>query len=326
MHFFRLNFTVKKSVSHLFFVFFLFFFISSIIFLINPSLTFADVEYPDYNSFVNDYVGVIDSNSKIQIEQLCIDVEKNTGAEIAVAVIDSLQGITIEEYAVKLFEKWGIGKAKEDNGVLLLIAIQDRKLRIEVGYGLEGAITDIEAGDIIDDVIVPRFKEGNYSLGIYEGIAAIANKIYEEYGQDTLIETGKTAGGQNIFAGFLDFLGGCKSFYFCCIPVFLIAFLVSGIRNLLRRKCPKCRKFKMKIKRTVIQEPTYTSDGKMLEERTCAYCGYHDQKIIKLPKKEKTSYGGFFAGGSGGFSGGGGGGFGGFGGGSSGGGGASGGW
>ncbi|MBM3708079.1 MAG: TPM domain-containing protein [Actinobacteria bacterium] len=323
MHFFRLNITIKKT---LFYFSFLFFFISSILFFVNPQAIFSDVEYPDYTSFVNDYVEVIDSDSKNQIEQMCIEVEQNTGAEIAIAVIDSLQGITVEEFAVELFEKWGIGKAKEDNGVLLLIAIQDRKLRIEVGYGLEGAITDLEAGDIINDIIVPRFKENNYSLGIYDGTAAIANEVYKEYGQDTLEGPVETTARGNFFTDFLDNFS-CNSFFICCIPVFLIAGLVSGIRNLLRRKCPKCRKFKLKIKRTVIQEPTYTSTGKMLEERTCTYCSFHDQRVINLPKKTKSSGGGFFAGGgSGGFSGGGGGGFGGFGGGSSGGGGASGGW
>jgi len=323
MHFFRLNFLVKKTLFYFFFLFLLFFFISSILFFVSPQGILPDVDYPEYTSFVNDYVGVIESDLKNQIEQLCIEVEQNTGAEIAVAVIDSLQEITVEEYAVKLFEKWGIGKAKEDNGVLLLIAIQDRKLRIEVGYGLEGAITDLEAGDIINDVIVPRFKEDNYSLGIYEGTTAIANEIYKEYGHDTLEEPVETTVRGNFFTDFLDNFS-CNSFFICCIPVFLIAGLVSGIRNLFRRKCPKCRKFKLKIKRTVIQEPTYTSKGKMLEERTCTYCSFHDQRIITLPKKTKSSGGGFFAGGGGGSSGGGG--FGGFGGGSSGGGGASGGW
>ncbi len=107
---------------------------------------------------VNDFTGTLDSGWKSSIEELCIKVRNETGAEIGVAVISDLQGITIEEYAVKLFKKWGVGKADKDNGVLLLVSMQERKVRIEVGYGLEGVITDLEAGNIINDIIVPRFK------------------------------------------------------------------------------------------------------------------------------------------------------------------------
>ena len=119
---------------------------------------FAEVTYPDYSTMVNDFTGTLDSGWKSSIEELCIKVRNETGAEIGVAVISDLQGITIEEYAVKLFEKWGVGKADKDNGVLLLVSMQERKVRIEVGYGLEGVITDLEAGNIINDIIVPRFK------------------------------------------------------------------------------------------------------------------------------------------------------------------------
>jgi uncharacterized protein len=304
--------------------------LSAVLLFTSPHEIFPDVVFPDYTSFVNDYVGLLDSDWKNQIEQLCVKVENDTGAEIAVAIVPTLQGLSQEEYAVELFEKWGIGKKDQDNGVLLLISPEGepgkRPLKIEVGYGLEGAITDLEAGDIVNDVIAPKLSEGQFNQGVYDGVLAIANKIYEEYGQETLVETVETSGGGNFFTDFLDNFS-CNSFFICCIPVFLIAGLVSGIRNLLRRKCPKCRKFKLNIKRTVIQEPTYTSTGKMLEERTCTYCGYHDQKTITLPKKTRSSGGGFFVAGGGGSSfGGGGGGFGGFGGGSSGGGGASGGW
>jgi len=288
---------------------------------------YADVTYPDYSSFVNDYAGVLDSNWKGSIENICTAVEEQTGAEIAVAVVDNLQGITVEEYAVELFEKWGIGKADTDNGVLLLVSISDRKLRIEVGYGLEGAITDLEAGNIVDNVIVPRFKESNYGQGIYNGVSEIANQIYEEYNISSTLETApvsKTAGFTNFLDSIFD-LSSDRACFFCCIPIFLIGALVSGIKSLFRRKCPKCRKLKLQIKQTVIQAATYTAAGTMLEERNCTNCDYHDQKTVTIPKKTRSSSGGFIGGGFGG-GGSSGGGFGGFGGGSSGGGGASGGW
>ncbi len=294
----------------------------SLIFIL-PSNAFADVNYPDYSGYVNDYAGILDSQWKNKIEELCTRVEEDTGAEIAVAIIDSLEGITIEEYAVKLFEKWGIGKQKADNGILLLIAMQDRKLRIEVGYGLEGVITDLEAGNIIDDIITPRFKQEDYNNGAYEGVAAIANEIYLDKGMTTYTEITE-ASGVNI-GSVSDFFSRNICFL-CCFPIFLIIALIAIIRGIIKRKCPKCHKIKLKIKNTIIKQATYTTTGQMLQERTCTFCDYHDQKVITLPKKTRTSSGGGFFTGGGGFSGGGGSSFGGFGGGSSGGGGASGGW
>jgi uncharacterized protein len=310
------------------FIIYLILFAIGFFILLPGSTIYAEVNYPDYTSFVNDYAGVLSADWKTSVENICTSVEQQTGSEIAVAIVDDLQDITVEEYAVKLFEKWGIGKSDKDNGVLLLVAIAERKLRIEVGYGLEGAITDLEAGDIINNTIVPQFKQNNYGQGIYDGVAAIANKIYEEQGITSTIET-EPVSKPSVFANFFDDLFGSssdfKSCFFCCIPIFLIGSIISGIKALFRRKCPRCRKFRLQIKETIIQAPTYTTSGKMLEDRTCSNCAYHDQRTVVLPKKTKsTSSGGFI----GGFGGGGhsGGGFGGFGGGSSGGGGASGGW
>ena len=182
MNFFSNNIFCRKTGFYLGFFLMFFVFICSFFLCAQINPLEAQVDYPDYSSFVNDYTGVMGDDWRSKTEEICVSVENQTGAEIAVAVIDSLQGITVEEFAVELFEKWGIGKAAQDNGVLLLVAIQDRKLRIEVGYGLEGAITDLEASDIIDGIIVPEFKNSNYGSGIYDGVAAIASEIYKEYG------------------------------------------------------------------------------------------------------------------------------------------------
>jgi Beta-propeller domains of methanol dehydrogenase type len=287
---------------------------------------FADVTYPDYSSFVNDYTGTLDSGGKSSIEDLCVKVESETNAEIAVAIVSDLQGITIEEYAASLFEKWGVGKADKDNGVLLLVSMQEKKVKIEVGYGLEGAITDLEAGNIINDIIVPGFKQGDYNAGVYNGVYAIAGEIYKDQGLALESTTAPQTTGQSGFGDLFNLNSRwCNPFFICCIPIFLIVALISVIKGILNRRCPKCRKIKLVIKETVVREATYTSSGEKLVERTCSYCGYYDKKLVTTPKKVRSSGGGFI-GGFGGGSGGGGGGFGGFGGGSSGGGGASGGW
>ena len=92
-----------------------------------------------------------------------------------------MQDISIEEYARDLFNKWGVGNRNESNGVLFLIAKDDKKTRIEVGYGLEGAINDGKAGAILDDFVIPEFKHGHYDTGITKGFLAIVKEIQKEY-------------------------------------------------------------------------------------------------------------------------------------------------
>jgi uncharacterized protein len=104
-----------------------------------------------------------------------------SGNEIAVVTIPALDGDPIEDYAVALFEEWGIGKAKEDNGALLLVARDDREVRIEVGYGLEPVLTDAESAAIIQNVIVPAFRDGRYADGINGTVEAMVTAIGGEY-------------------------------------------------------------------------------------------------------------------------------------------------
>jgi len=304
----------------------------------------AEPNYPNYSSYINDFVGMMDSNWKDKAEELAQKVENDTTCQIAVAIVPTLQGISQEEYAVKLFEKWGIGKADKDNGVLILISPEgvqgSRPLRIEVGYGLEGTITDLEAGRIVD-FMKPRLQS-NFSTGVYDGVVALANQIYAEkqmplvsYADGGTPDTNAAASESDLVGSETTAQGGFlisidKIFsnpcVYCCIPVFFIILIISTIVNILKRKCPRCKKIKLRIKNTIIKEATYTASGLMLVDRTCSFCGFHDEKNQVIPKKTKSSgAGGFFIGGGGGSSGGGGG-FGGFGGGSSGGGGASGGW
>ncbi len=100
-----------------------------------------------------------------------------TGRALVVATVPSLQGETVEQYAVKLFEKWGIGGAETDMGVLLLVAPQERKVRIEVGYGLTPRLTDVMSGRIIRDAIIPRFRQDDYAGGIIAGVSGIVETL-----------------------------------------------------------------------------------------------------------------------------------------------------
>lgn len=122
---------------------------------------------------VNDFANLVDIGTRADIESKLNSLETSTGVQIAVVTVDSLQGDTVENFAEKLFQEWRIGNAKQDTGLLILVSSEDRAARIEVGYGLEGAITDIQSGIIIRDVMTPYFREGDYSAGISRGVQAI---------------------------------------------------------------------------------------------------------------------------------------------------------
>ncbi|MDV2989486.1 MAG: TPM domain-containing protein [Dehalogenimonas sp.] len=133
--------------------------------------------FPPPQGFVSDFAGVIDADTRSALENRLTILSQETGAEIAVVTIASLEGDTIENYAVRLFEAWGIGQADADNGVLFITAVADHKVRIEVGYGLEPIITDGRAGRILDDYVLPSFRVDDYAAGIADGVAALEELI-----------------------------------------------------------------------------------------------------------------------------------------------------
>lgn len=186
---------------------------------------------PKPASFVVDEAGLLTNEDKAFLVQVIAELESKTKVEAAVVTIKSLEGNSIEGYAVDLFEKWGIGKKGEDNGILLLIALQERRIRIEVGYGLEGIITDGAAGEVIRDVIAPLFRSGTPSRGIVYGIVTIVDKIAKYYNvelqslsgvsvsEDTRKKKGSTLGSIIFLIMFLLFFG---------FRIFFIPFLFSG--------------------------------------------------------------------------------------------------
>ncbi len=163
-----------------YFLIFLFIILSS---ATGALITESSESYPSPRGYVNDFSNVISAGAENQIISLCSAVKEKTGIEISVVFIDSTKPVDIELYAVKLFEKWGIGEKKKDNGILFISAVGDRKARIEVGYGLEGIITDGYCGEVLDRVI-PYFASGNYDNGAFVAVAGIVSKIAKEYNID----------------------------------------------------------------------------------------------------------------------------------------------
>jgi uncharacterized protein len=130
--------------------------------------------FPKPAGYVNDGAGVLDAKTRTELGALLRDVEQQTTAEIALVTVPSLDGMTVEEYANRLFKEWGIGKKGHDNGVLVLVAPTEHKMRIEVGYGLEPVLPDGLSGEIIRTSFLPRFKEDAYARGIRDGLTRVA--------------------------------------------------------------------------------------------------------------------------------------------------------
>ncbi|RLD17237.1 MAG: YgcG family protein [Caldiserica bacterium] len=144
--------------------------------------TFFAFKFPEPVGYVNDFANIISPDVERIITSYAFELDKKTGAQLAVVTIKSLEGLSIEDYAWRLFEEWGIGKKGEDLGVLLLVDLKERRVRIEVGYGFEGKIPDAVAGDIIREYIVPYFKKGDYSRGILLASGKLLQLMAEELG------------------------------------------------------------------------------------------------------------------------------------------------
>lgn len=142
----------------------------------------ASVPQPSDSFYINDFANVIYPENEEYILSNSKTLADKTGAQLVVATVESLEGRDVDSYALDMFREWKIGGSKDNNGVLILLAPNERKVRIEVGYGLEGRINDSKAGRFIDEYAVPRFKNDNWDEGILSLYLAVLSEIYSEYG------------------------------------------------------------------------------------------------------------------------------------------------
>jgi len=134
-------------------------------------------QFPKNTGLVNDFANIIPNDIQQQLESKLRDFEKKTSMEIAVVTINSLGDMSIEEYAEKLFKEWGIGKKGKDNGVLFIVSMQERKMRIETGYGAEALLPDAICKRITSGLVVPYFKKKEYAAGIVSGTNGIIENL-----------------------------------------------------------------------------------------------------------------------------------------------------
>ncbi len=141
---------------------------------------FFSLEVPQLESPVMDLAGIMTQKGRADLQEYLLAIDQNSAAQIAVLTIPSLEGESLEEYAIKVAREWQLGDAESNMGVLLLVAFKEKKIRIETGYGAEGDLTDAKCGLIIRNIMAPDFKDGAYSNGITAGAKAIASVLAPE--------------------------------------------------------------------------------------------------------------------------------------------------
>jgi uncharacterized protein len=142
---------------------------------------FSAISFPELTGRVVDNADMIDAATEQQLTQMLAAHEQNSTNQVVVVTVNDLQGTTIEDFGYQLGRTWGIGQKNADNGALLLVAKDERKVRIEVGYGLEGVLTDAISANIIHAVILPKFKQAQFNDGIKEGAQAILAALGNDY-------------------------------------------------------------------------------------------------------------------------------------------------
>lgn len=168
------------------------------------------LDVPPLKAHVNDYAHIMKQSDRTEAEQYLSALESSTGIQIAVLTIDSLDGESLESYSHAVAESWRLGQSGKDNGALLFVSMKERKIRIETGYGLEESLTDTKSGLIIRNIILPEFRNGNYSKGILRGVqnmGGVAGGNTELVSENILSPDNKSSGAESVLFGFLFVFG-----------------------------------------------------------------------------------------------------------------------
>ncbi len=244
---------------------------------------------------VNDFAQVLDPATKNRLETKLTETERKAGPALVVVTVQNLDGMSVEEYAVRLFKRYGIGHKGKDDGVLLLLALKERKVRIEVGYGLEGRLTDGRSGDIIRQYALPNFREQKWATGLEQTSAGILDFLSKSEPTPPAVE----APGSKP-EPILVFLMVVLAFGFVAIVVFFAT--RSPSEEEIREPLPTYRSVSPRRSRTTSQRSSsYSSSSRSAprsEEYSSSPVSYPDTSSSQSSSSD--SFGGFDGGSSGG--------------------------
>jgi uncharacterized protein len=224
-------------------------------------------------TWVTDMPGMLRADTIARLNSTIGEFERTNGAEMAVVVVRSLDGLSIDEAAVKLFELWKIGKKGRDNGLLLLWSTGDRRVRVEVGYGLEGVLPDGKVGRILDTYVMPKFRAGQFDEGVLAGVDALLSAARQEQVALPPARSGSyESRSTRIVPIAIGLLAG--------IPISVGSLVGFGMwRRRRRRRCPACHGLMTRVSDAALLEK-----GQQAEERVgsvhydvwkCGACGHH---------------------------------------------------
>ena len=212
----------------------LLFIIVSLLALASPPADAAVPPKPSQREYIVDTAGIVSAEDRAQIEKIGEELREKTKAEIVVVTVATLGDADIESYANKLFRSWGIGDANQSNGVLLLIAKDDRKFRIEVGYGLEGEITDGRAGEILDKM-KPYFRDEKYSEGVLNAYQKLAAYAYHAAGVTPGADVSETLEDASTHEEEPSILMNVLIFFLAIVGMIVLAVILNWLLGILNQ-------------------------------------------------------------------------------------------
>ena len=186
-------------------------------------LAIAAVDIPKFSAPVVDNANILPANVESALNQSLESFRQTSGPQVAVLTVSSTGNQSIEDFSVDVARKWGLGDKTRDDGVLLVIAFDDRRLRVETGSGIEGELTDIEAGRIIDGIIAPQLKAGNPDAAVLDGASALMSELSAAPGETVTIDAAATSDAQST--------GGNLLFGIISLVFFLFAMVMFVIRG-----------------------------------------------------------------------------------------------
>ena len=148
-----------------------------IVLLLASAFSLSALDVPEMKGRVNDQASLLSLSRQKELDGYLAALEESTGVQMVLLTIPSLKGESLEDFSIRVVDQWQLGGREEDNGILLLVSLQERMIRIEVGYGLESVLTDAKSGMIIREVISPYFRQGDYASGILSGVQFMGNLV-----------------------------------------------------------------------------------------------------------------------------------------------------
>jgi len=232
----------------------------------------AQSGYPTrQGTYINDYAELLTPETTASIQAMLTDLGRNNGIEMTVVTIHSISDYatgdtTIESFATHLFNRWGLGDAQTNKGVLLLVALRERKVRIELGRGYDSSY-DKKAQDVINEFILPAFRNEDYVRGIDKGVKGTIHALTGSWppgGEPSILDDPNLPGILGVGA---------------ILGLGLVGF---GTYQYYRHRCPGCGKSSLSISSNVLQYPTYSSAGEKEIQRYCSNCGFQDTRLVMM--------------------------------------------